>query len=224
MFLGHYGVAFVAKKTAPEASLGTMFLAAQFVDLLWPLFLLFGFEHVRISPGITTVTPLDFYDYPYTHSLLGVIGWSLVLGVGLYVVRKDFRIGIVVALCTFSHWILDFIVHRPDLPFGLWGSTTFGLGLWNSVVWTLVVEFTLFLGGALLYWRSSKARDKVGSIGFLSLVLVLVGIYLLNLFGPPPPDERTIAIAGNAAWLFVLWAYWVDRHRGSRPATKEGQS
>ena len=219
MFIGHYAVALAAKKAAPRTSLGTLFLAAQFVDLLWPLLLLLGVEHVRNDPGNTAFTPLDFYDYPVTHSLAGVVLWSLLLGILYRVIRRDVRGSVVVAACVFSHWLLDFLTHRPDLPLWFTGSTRVGAGLWNSVAGTFVVEVGMFAAGIAIYLRSTRGKDRTGLYAFWSLIAVLFAVYCANLFGPPPPDPLTIAIAGNAAWLFVLWAYWIDRHRPSQGTT-----
>ena len=216
MFIGHYAVALAAKKASPRTSLGTLFIATQFVDLLWPLFLLFGVEHVRIAPGDTIVTPLDFYDYPYTHSLLAVGCWGILIGILYFVVRREVRGAVVVSLCVFSHWLLDLIAHRPDLPVGLTGDTRLGLGLWNSLAGTLLVESALFTGGVALYIRSTKGRNRRGTAGFWVLVAALYAIYIVNLFGPPPPSVQMIAVAGNLAWVFVFWAYWVDRNREMR--------
>ena len=219
MFIGHYAVALAAKKAAPRTSLGTLFLAAQFLDLLWPALLLLGLEHVRIDAGNTAVTPLDFYDYPITHSLAGAVLWSLLLGILYRVIRRDVRGAVVVGACVFSHWILDFVTHRADLPLWFTGSARAGAGLWNSLVWTLVVEVGLFAAGIAIYLRSTRSKDRTGVFAFWSLILVLFAIYCGNLFGPPPPGEGAIAVVSNAAWLFVLWAYWADRHR-----TAEGVS
>jgi hypothetical protein len=216
MFIGHFAVGLGAKKVAPKVSLGTMFMAAEFVDLLWPLFLLLGWEHARINPGNTVVTPLDFYDYPITHSLVGAVLWSCAFGAIHYSFRRNVRNAIIGGAVVFSHWILDFVTHRPDLPLGLGGNTYFGLGLWNSLAGTIVVEAGLFALGITLYLQATEAKDRIGSIGFWSLVVLLGLIYVGNLFGPPPPDMSVIAIAGNASWLFVIWAYWVDKHRGLR--------
>jgi hypothetical protein len=213
MFIGHFAVALAAKKTAPKVSLGTLFMSAQLVDLLWPLFLLLGFEHVRIDPGNTVVTPLDFYDYPITHSLVAAIIWSLFLGLFYYVFKHDRKSSLVIGFCVFSHWVLDFLTHRPDLPLAFGHETYFGLGLWNSLAGTMVVEIALFVGGILLYLRATSAKNKIGVYGFWILILFLFLIYLGNVFGPPTPDEFTIAVAGNASWLFVIWAYWIDNHR-----------
>jgi len=218
MFIGHFAVGLGAKKVAPKVSLGTMFMAAEFVDLLWPLFLLLGLEHARINPGNTVVTPLDFYDYPITHSLIGAVLWSCVFGAIYFAIRRNVRNAIIAGAVVFSHWILDFVTHRPDLPLGLGGNTYFGLGLWNSLAGTIVVEVGLFALGITLYLQATKAKDRIGSIGFWSLIALLGLIYVGNLFGPPPPEMSIIAIAGNASWLFVIWAYWVDRHREAKTA------
>ena len=174
MFIGHYAVALGAKKAAPAVSLGTLFLAAQLVDLLWPIFLLVGLEHVRISPGNTAMTPLDFYDYPISHSLLGGIVWSVIMGGAFYAVRRRSKDAIVLGLCVFSHWLLDFLTHRPDLPLGIGTNVFFGLGLWNSVPGTVIVEVLLFAAGIWLYIRATSAKDRIGSYGFWGLALVLV--------------------------------------------------
>jgi membrane-bound metal-dependent hydrolase YbcI (DUF457 family) len=220
MFIGHYAVALAAKKAAPRTSLGTLFVAAQLVDLLWPALLLLGLEHVRIDPGNTAVTPLDFYDYPITHSLAGAVLWSLLLGVLYHVIRRDVRGSLVVGACVFSHWILDFVTHRPDLPLWFTGTMRVGAGLWNSVAGTFVVEAGMFVAGVVMYLNTTRSRDRTGMYAFWSLIVMLFAIYCGNLLGPPPPDAGTIAVAGNAAWLFVLWAYWADSHRtaGAIPA------
>ena len=221
VFIGHFAVALASKKAVPKVSLGTLFLAAQLVDLLWPLFLLLGLEHVRIDPSNTAITPLDFYDYPITHSLIGAVLWSCTLGLIYTLLKRDKRAAMVIGLVVFSHWILDLITHRPDLSLGLGGNTFFGLGLWNSVPGTLLAEFGLFAAGIVLYTRTTMAKDRVGSIGFWSLIGMLGLIYVGNITGPPPPSASIIAVAANASWLFILWAYWVDRHRAVKPSASQ---
>ena len=212
MFIGHVAVALGAKKAAPKTSFGTLLLAAQLPDLLWPLFLMLGWEHVRIVPGITTVSPLDFTSYPLTHSLLADFGWGLLLG-GLYLVFKKNRSGaFVIWACVLSHWLLDFISHRPDLPLYP-GSRLYGLGIWNSVSATLLVEGGLFVAGAMIYSRTTRPRDKVGEYSYKTFIALLVLIYLASLIGPPPPSVNAIEWAGVSGWLFLAWAYWIDDHR-----------
>jgi FtsH-binding integral membrane protein len=215
MFIGHFGVALAAKRASPQASLGTLFLAAQLLDLMWPPLLLAGVEHVRIAPGITRVTPLDFYDYPISHSLLMVVAWSAVLGIVYFAARKDRRAAFVVGMLVLSHWILDAIVHRPDLPLAPGSDARVGLGLWNSFAGTLLVEGLLFAAGVFLYVRTTSARDAQGRWGLWSLAVFLVVIWLANIFGPVPQNLDQIAYAGLAMWLLVAWAWWADAHRES---------
>ena len=216
MFIGHFGVGFGAKAVKPTISLGTLFLASQFIDLLWPTFLLLGIEQVKIVPGITTVTPLDFTHYPYSHSLLMVCVWGVLVGGIYWLVRKSRGGAILLAACVVSHWVLDLIVHRPDLPLSPAESTFVGFDLWNSIPGTVIVEGLIFALGVYLYTRVTAARDRVGSIGFWSLVGFLVLIYIGNLTGPPPSNTTAIAWVGQAQWLLVIWAYWIDRHRVAR--------
>jgi len=216
MFIGHVAVALGAKKAAPKTSLGTLLLAAQWPDLLWPLFLMLGWERVRIVPGITAVSPLDFTSYPLTHSLLADFGWGLLLG-GLYLIFKKNRGGaFVIWACVMSHWLLDFISHRPDLPLYP-GSRLVGLGLWNSVSATLLVEGGLFVIGAMIYSRTTHPRDKVGEYSYKTFVALLVLIYLGALIGPPPPSVNAIEWAGVLSWLFLAWAFWIDDRRTLTP-------
>lgn len=215
MFIGHFAVALAAKKAAPRTSLATLIAASQLVDLLWPLFLLLGWEHVRIDPGNTAVTPLDFYDYPITHSLAGAVGWSVLFGALYYMRRKLSREALIVAGVVFSHWLLDLLTHRPDLPLWNNASMKFGLGLWNSVAGTMIVEFGLFAAGAYLYATSTTAKTQTGTYALAGLLAFLVVTHLGNLFGPPPPGVDMIANAGHAMWLFVLWGWWIERNRTS---------
>lgn len=212
MLIGHVAVALGAKKAAPRTSLGTLLLAAQWSDLLWPIFLAFGLENVRIVPGITAVSPLDFTRYPFTHSLLADFGWALILA-GIYLVFKKNRRGaFVIWACVMSHWVLDYIVHRPDLPLYP-GSRLFGMGLWNSVAGTLLIEGGLFVIGVIIYSRTTRALDRIGGYAYRTFVLFLVLIYLASIMGPPPTSVRSIEIAGLLSWFFVAWAYWIDQHR-----------
>jgi membrane-bound metal-dependent hydrolase YbcI (DUF457 family) len=214
MFIGHFGLAFGAKTASPAISLGMLFLACQFADLLWPTLLLAGVERVEIAPGATAMTPLDFISYPYSHSLVALILWGAIAG-GVYAAlrREPGSAAVTLALLVVSHWVLDYITHRPDMPLTMGGPERVGLGLWNSVPGTLAVEFAVFGAGLALYVRSTAARDRIGSIGLWALVAFLLVIYLASSFGPPPPSPAAVAWSAQAMWLLVLWGYWVDRHR-----------
>jgi hypothetical protein len=218
MFAGHFAIGFAAKRAAPQVSLGTLFLAAQFIDLLWPTLLLLGVERVRIEPGATAMTPLDFVYYPVSHSLLAVCGWALVLAVAHFALRRRRRDALVVGAAVVSHWFLDALVHRPDLPLYPGDSPMLGLGLWNSVAGTLLVELSLLAAGVWLYLCTTRARDATGRWATWGLVAALLAIYLGNAFGPPPPGIEAIAWVGQAQWLLVAWAWWADAHREPLPS------
>jgi len=214
MFLGHFGLGFGAKKAVPEVSLGALFLACQFADLLWPTLLLLGLERVEVQPGATLMTPLDFVSYPYSHSLLALAVWGALFGaVYKIATRSRMLAGAVLGLLVPSHWFLDVLMHRPDLPITPAGTARHGLGLWNSMGGTLAIELLLFLAGLVLYARATAARDRAGSIGLWSLAVFLLVVYLASVFGPPPPGAAAVAWAAQAMWLLVAWGYWVDRHR-----------
>jgi len=217
MFIGHFALAFATKRVEPSVSLGTYFAAAQLPDVLWPCFLLAGVEHVTIAPGSTAFTPLRFDSYPVSHSLLTVIGWGALMG-GLHWWRKRrLRAAVTIALLVVSHWVLDWVTHRPDMPLTPWSPLKLGLGLWNSVVGTLVVESTLFVGGVCLYLSATRARDAVGRYGLAALVALLVVIYLGAAFGPPPPSVHAMAVSMLPALGIAFWAAWADRHRAWKP-------
>jgi hypothetical protein len=221
MFIGHYALAFGAKRIAPSVSLGTLFLACQFADLLWPTLLILGVERVAIDPGNTLVTPLNFISYPYSHSLVMLLVWSVAFALMYRAIRgpRPVAIGTVAAL-VFSHYLLDAITHRPDMPITISGARKIGLGLWNYPGTTLAIESAMFIVGTVVYASVTRERDRIGRWGLWVLIATLTAIYFSALYGPPPPDTQAVAIAGHLLWLFVLWAYWVDRHRQLRTAAR----
>jgi hypothetical protein len=222
MFLGHFGVGFGAKRFAPGVSLGALFVACQLADLLWPNLVLLGVERLEIEPGATRVTPLDFVSYPYSHSLVGLAIWAALFA-GLYwiVRRSPLRAAVVIAAAVLSHWVLDVVSHRPDMPLTLRGGPLYGLGLWNSLPATLATELGLLALGVFLYVRATRPVDRKGRLALGGLLVFLVAVYLASLLGPPPPSPGAVAWGAQAMWLVVLWGYWVDRHRVARaPAAR----
>ena len=213
MFIGHFGVGLAAKRIDSRPSLGTLFIASQFLDLLWPIFLLVGLEKVKIEPGNTAFTPLNFTYYPFSHGFLSVFLLSIIFGAVYFILKRNLKSSVLLGSLVLSHWILDLIVHRPDLPLIPWSHVKVGLGLWNSVILTLIVEGFIFIAGAYLYIKTTKAENKKGSIGLWSLIIFLVIVYLMNVFGPPPPSPDAIAIVGLSQWLLIIWAYWIDKNR-----------
>lgn len=221
MFIGHYALALASKPLAPRVSLGTLFLACQWADLLWPTLVMAGLESFSIRPGITEVTPLDFQYYPYSHSLLALLLWGVLLGLIYHALtRAPWRAASVVGALVVSHWVLDFIVHRPDLPLAPWASWRVGLGLWSSLPGTLAIELGMYVAGIWLYLRTTVARDRIGSFGLWSLLVFLAVVEIANVLGPPPPSVKVVALSAQAMWLLVLWGYWIDRHRESIPEVR----
>ena len=214
MFIGHFGLAFAAKRVAPSVSLGTLFLAAQLADLVWPNLVLLGLEKVEVEPGNTAVTPLNFVSYPYSHSLLALALWAALFAAIHWLVQR--RGGVVpwlLGALVLSHWVLDAASHRPDMPLLIGGGPLIGLGLWNSIPGTVAVETALFLAGVALYARATRALDRTGTFAFGGLVAFLLLVSVANLMGPPPPSALAVAWVAQSIWLLVLWGYWIDRHR-----------
>lgn len=224
MFVGHFALAFGAKRLAPTASLGTLFLAAQFADLLWPSLVLAGVELFEIAPGDTVVTPLHFIYYPWSHSLVALAAWGALFALLHRALRRDSVPGaaLVVGALVLSHWVLDVVSHRADMPIDLRSDALVGLGLWNSLPATLLVELTLFAVGVALYARATEAIDRIGARGLWALVAFLVVIHAANLFGPPPPSIEGVAWTAQSMWLLVAWGWWVDRHRRARTPAERG--
>ncbi len=213
MFIGHFAVGFAAKRLAPKINLGWLFVACQLLDLIWPVLVLAGIERVGVDHAATAVTPLDFQHYPYSHSLVMALLYSAAFGLALGTQARSRRAGIVIAGVTFSHWLLDFVTHRADLPLAF-SSTRVGLGLWQSVPLTVAIEGAMFLAAFALYWRLRRAEAKFRPRATLGLFAFLALIYAGNVFGPKPPvDTPAAAIAGPALamWLIVLWGYAIDR-------------
>ena len=214
MFIGHFAVAFAAKRAAPELSLGTLFLAAQLADLVWPTLVLLGIERFEIRPGATVVTPLEFVHYPWSHSLVTLAGWGFLLAILWLVIRRGTPWAALVIIGTvLSHWVLDAVAHRPDMPLTFGGDARIGMGLWNSLPATLAVEGLLFAFCVWRYARFTKALDLIGRWGLWALVAFLAIVYLANVFAPPPDKPEYVVWAAQAMWLLVAWGYWIDRHR-----------
>lgn len=219
MFLSHFAVGLAAKRAAPAVSLGTLILSCQLADIIWPNFVLLGIERVAIAPGITAVTPLDFISYPYSHSLVALMLWAVLAAVIYLLVSSrsaTVRALLVIMGVVLSHWFLDVASHRPDMPLMPEYGPKLGLELWRSVPATMVVEFAMLVTGLAIYTRTTQARDRTGTIALWTMVAVLVVLYIASVFGPPPPSPEAVAWSAEGVWLFVLWGYWIDRHRSAR--------
>jgi hypothetical protein len=215
MFVGHYGPSLAIRSARPEIPLWLLFLAAQLVDIAWGTLVLAGVEKVRIVPGITAASPLDLYYMPYTHSLVAAVVWSIAAAVVCRAVFrwKGWAAAAWVGAAVMSHWILDFLVHRPDLPL-YDNSMKVGLGLWNYAVVSIVLEALVLGGGLWLYLKSTKPLDGIGRHGPLVFAAIMFAMQVSMLFNPPPPSPAAVAISALGAYFaFAAVAWWLDRHR-----------
>jgi hypothetical protein len=214
-------VALALKRAEPKLSLGTLFLAVQLPDVLWGIFLLLGWENARIVPGHTAMTPLEFLDYPISHSLVGALAWSFVAAALYYSwptrdTSRHWQAAAVVGLAVFSHFPLDVLVHVADLPLSGSGSVKLGLGLWNSPLATLAAEAIVFGAGLAIYLARGSNRHPVRTPRILVLVVVLVGTYLASVFGPPPPNMTVVAVSDIVFMIGIAaLAAWADRRATS---------
>jgi len=215
MFIGHFAVGLAAKRAAPAVSLGTFFLSCQLADLLWPTLVLLGVERVAVAPGTTVVTPLLFESYPYSHSLLALVGWSALVAVVYRIARPRTPVATLLLLAgvVLSHWVLDVATHRPDMPIAPGSDVKIGFELWRSLPATLIVESVMFAIGIAVYLSATRARDRTGTYAFWGLIAFLVVANVASMFGPPPPSATAVAWTAQAIWLLVAWGYWIDRHR-----------
>jgi membrane-bound metal-dependent hydrolase YbcI (DUF457 family) len=213
VFIGHFALSFAAKRATPRVGLAVLFAAASFADLLWPILVALGVEQVAIEPGNTRVTPLNFISYPYSHSLVFLVLWGVLVAWIYQQISGQRGAFLVVAGLVVSHWVLDFVTHRADMPLYP-GGPRFGLGLWNSVVGTAIVECSMFAVGAWIYARATRPRDAIGRWAFVGFVAFLLASYAANLTGSPPPSVTAlyiVAVIGTAVLLVLAW--WIDRHR-----------
>lgn len=219
MFIGHFAVGFGAKRFAPRASLAVLLAAPLFSDLLWPIFLLLGWESVRIDPGNTRFTPLDLAYYPWSHSLLMCCVWASAFAAVYQLAARYWPGTIAIWIGVMSHWVLDWVTHRPDMPLYPGGGPLLGLGLWNSIAGTMVVELAMLALGVWLYASSTRARDRIGIYAFWAYVALLLVSYIGDRLSAPPASAAEIAWTGLVAEVILLpWAWWFDRHREPRRA------
>lgn len=220
MFIGHFAVGFAAKKFAPRTGLAALIAAPMFLDILWTIFLPLGWEHMRIDPGNTRFTPFDLYDFPWSHSLLLSLFWATAFALIYHLLARYWPGTIAIWIGVVSHWFLDWVTHRPDMQLYP-GSPRYGLGLWNSIPGTLIVELVMFAIGIALYLSATRARDRTGRFAFLAFVLLLLAAYIGDRFSPPPSSVSEVAWTGIIAEIILLlWIWWFDRRRDVRLAQK----
>ena len=214
MFLGHYAVGFASKRVVPKVSLAWFLAGATLLDLLFPLFVLMGWEHARFVGAASPFLRISLDDYPWTHSLLMAVVWSVGFGLLCWAVTRVRGAALLAGAAVFSHWILDFVTHSPDMPLLPGGSARVGLGLWYSPVGTIAVEGLMFVAAVWIYAKTTRAKDRVGRWAWWGLVAFLALSYLGSLVSSAPPNPTVFAWVGLViGWLLVAWAWWIDRHR-----------
>jgi membrane-bound metal-dependent hydrolase YbcI (DUF457 family) len=220
MFIGHFAVGFASKRVAPKSSLAVLLAAPLLADLLWPAFLLLGIERVEVTPSANPFLNLTFLSYPWSHSLVMGCIWALLFA-GIYYALTRYTPGtVMIAIGVVSHWVLDVITHRPDMPLSPWSSRLFGFGLWESVPGTVIVESLMFIAGIWIYTRCTTARDRIGRYAWWGLVVFTAFGYVMSLLPAKPPGVTAIGwTALSLGILTAVWAWWADRHRS---ATAQG--
>jgi hypothetical protein len=215
MFVGHYGPSFAANATKKSIPLWMLFLAVQLLDVFWAFFVLLGIEKVRVIPGFTATNPLDLYYMPYTHSLPGAIFWSALAGIGYRFFRRKegWPAAGLIGGAVFSHWVLDLLVHSPDLP--LYDNTLkVGFGLWNFPVAAFLLEIIFLFGGMYLYFQATRPVVSGGRYGMVIFGLAMLLVQASVFFGPPPPSDHAVAMTALFSYTaFAGVAYWLERKR-----------
>lgn len=218
MFVGHYAVGLAAKRFAPRTSLGALMAAPILLDLLWPVFVLVGWEHVSIISHPNPFLRLQFDSYPITHGLLAAAGWATLFASVYFGFTRYLAGAITIWIGVASHWLLDYVVHRPDLPLYAGSNRLLGLGLWNRRWIAVAVELAVLAAGAAIYLFQTRAKDKMGSFGFGAFVSALIALYAAVVFGPTPQSVRQVSIGALLSLLFIPLAWWFDSHREPRDA------
>jgi len=218
MFVGHYSVAFAVKSEENKIPLWVLFVGVQLLDFLWAPFVLLGIEKVRMVPGITATNSLDLYYMPYTHSLLGALIWSgaafLIYKLAMGTKASNMA-ALIVAFAVFSHWILDLIVHRPDLA--IYDNTLkVGFGLWNYRGIEFALEIAILVAGIIIYLKRNGAIVRKVSVIIFGAVLIL--IQAGNTFvRRPPSSDRAFAITALIFYtLFAGVAFLLEKRRALR--------
>ena len=218
MFVGHYGPSFAAKAAKTSIPLWVLFIAVQLLDVFWGIFVLLGIEKVRIIPGITATNPLDLYYMPYTHSLLGAMLWSAGAAIAYYLFRKadGLTAAALVGVAVFSHWVLDWLVHRPDLPL-YDNSLKVGLGLWDYPAYAFLLEIAVLFSGMYLYMKATTRVAPGGTFGFVIFGFIMLAIQAYVFFGPPPVSDKAAAMTALVSYfVFAGTSFWLERKRAPR--------
>ena len=217
MFVGHFAVGFGAKRFAPKTSLGSLVLSAMLADLLGFAFVALGIEHIGIQAGITRVNALNLYDFAWSHSLLMDLVWGGLLAGAYFLLRRSIRGAWIIFTAVLSHWVLDWLSHRPDMALAPGIHRYFGLGLYNSPLGLLLVEGGLWVAGIIIYLRTTRPKGLIGNLALWAAIVLFTALWLLSFNGAPPPSVRVLVVVDLFLFPLVIgWMYWVDHLREVR--------
>lgn len=216
MFIGHYGPAFAAATARKAPPLPALFVAAQLVDFGFFSLMLADVEHMRLVPGITAMNPMDLYDMPWTHSLAGALGWSLAFALVVRLFARDWSAAAIGGAVVFSHWLIDLLVHRPDLT--LAGKPpAWGLGLWNHPWIEMPLELAFAFGGLAFYASRTRAKGWTGTASLALLAVLMGALQAFNWFGAQPAAVTSaipmMGLLGYAVLALAAWWVFASRER-----------
>jgi hypothetical protein len=219
MLVGHYAIALIAKRAEPRINLGTLVLAAMFADFAWCIFMILGLEHVQFKSAMGAGKYFFATNIALSHSLLMDLVWATSLALAYLLRRRYPRGALVIFLVVLSHWLLDFLSHRPDLPIAPEMHRYVGLGLWNSIPATLLVEGGFWCLAIILYVRCTRSKSFMAAFAFWGGISLLTLVWFSNIAGPPPQNPKAAPFASLIVFSLALaWAYWVNRVRVADPA------
>ena len=213
MFIGHFALGFAAKRALPKRNLALLMVAPLLLDMIFPPLVLLGIERMHLEPGNTAIFPAVLDHIVWSHSVVMTVLWSALYAAFVFALTRDKRAALICAALVASHWVLDFVTHRPDMPLAPGVETKLGLGLWHSLPGTLVVELPIWAASLWLYYSSTVAKDRIGKVAPAVFIVLLTGSYFGSIFGPPPPSAEAFAAAGIGAMLLIPFIAWFDSHR-----------
>ena len=217
MFVGHFGVGFAAKGLAPKTSVGTLVLSAMLADLLGFAFIAVGIEHIAIQPGITRVNALNLYDFAWSHSLFMDVVWGALLACAYLLLRHYRRGACIIFAGVLSHWVLDWVSHRPDMALVPGFHRYFGLGLYNSPIGLLLVEGSIWIAGIIVYLQTTRSKGLAGNLALWTFIVIFTALWLLSFNGAPPPSLHILVFVDLFLFPIIIgWMYWVDHLREPR--------
>jgi membrane-bound metal-dependent hydrolase YbcI (DUF457 family) len=221
MLVGHFAIGLLGKRAAPAVSIGTLTLASMLADMLGFVFILMGLEHWRVVPGGRGIDSMELYDIGLSHSLLMDVVWGVLFSALYRWRRRDNAGALMVFAAVVSHWVLDWISHKPDMPLAPGASQVYGLGLWTSLPWTVVVEGSLWLAALVIYSRTTRAKKRTGIYVFWGFVVLLTMAWIPNFTPSAAPAAQSLTSVSIVALVFnslmIAWAFWINRLRPVHP-------